>query len=66
MKVPADFSNSTNKFDDGGDGDGDDDNGDEEEDVPAAKPGRRRAQGRLALPLNPVFLPSLLPSICQI
>jgi hypothetical protein len=61
LKVPADFSGSANKFDDGGDADGDED---EDEDLPAAKPNnRRRGQGRLTLPSSAVrFLPFLLPS----
>lgn len=58
MKVPADFSGSASKFDDGGDADGDDDNGDEDEDLPAAKPSnRRRGQGRLTLPTGTVCFP---------
>jgi hypothetical protein len=64
LKVPADFSGSANRFDDGGDADGDDDNGDDEEDLQAAKPStRRRGQGRLTLPNSAVCVPSsLLPS----
>lgn len=61
MKVPADFSGPTSKFDEGGDADGDDDIGDEEKDAPVAKSGRRRGQGRLTLPTNAVcflFSPS--------
>jgi hypothetical protein len=50
LKVPADFSGSATKFDDGGDAEGDDDIGDEEEDLPAAKPSnRQRGRGRLTL-----------------
>ena len=58
MKVPADFSGSASKFDDGGDADGDDDNGDEEDDLPVAKTSnRRRGQGRLTLPTSAVCYP---------
>ncbi|KAF8805891.1 SRF-like protein [Phlegmacium glaucopus] len=59
LKIPADFSGAS-KFDDAGDADGDDDNGDEEEDLPIAKPSRRRGQGRLTLPSNAVCPPSSL------
>ena len=56
MKVPADFSGSASKFDDGGDADGDDD---DDEDLPASKSSnRRRGQGRLTLPTSAVrFFP---------
>ena len=58
MKVPADFSGSSSKFDDGGDADGDDDNGDEDDDLPSAKlSNRRRGQGRLTLPTSAVCFP---------
>lgn len=61
MKVPADFSGSASKFDDGGDADGDED---EDDDLPAAKANnRRRGQGRLTLPTSAVCFPFvLLPS----
>ena len=60
MKVPADFSGSASKFDDGGDADGDDD---DDEDLPASKSSnRRRGQGRLTLPTSAVCFFFLLRS----